>query len=149
MYRRSFEDSRPFEREFKGIQKFEPISRSHECLVDVLQVGGGEEYFYYVMELADAAEPRAGDQCSVISDQFPQAATPASPGIRLNTDYCSLITSYSPKTLRAELRLSPEKDPYAFAVLHARLGHKDQALGLFEAARQVKGRGLILLVHDE
>src|SRR5437870_3306132 len=28
--RSTFEDSRPFEREFKGIQKFEPISRSHE-----------------------------------------------------------------------------------------------------------------------
>ena len=55
VYRQSFEDSRPFEREFKGIQKFEPISRSHEGLVDILQVGGGEDYFYYVMELADDA----------------------------------------------------------------------------------------------
>ena len=56
VYRATFEDSRPFEREFKGIQKFEPISRSHEGLVDILQVGGAEDYFYYVMELADAAE---------------------------------------------------------------------------------------------
>ena len=55
VYRATFEDSRPFEREFKGIQKFEPISRSHEGLVDILQVGGTEEYFYYVMELADDA----------------------------------------------------------------------------------------------
>ena len=55
VYRSTFEDSRPFEREFKGIQKFEPISRSHEGLVDILQVGGTQEYFYYVMELADAA----------------------------------------------------------------------------------------------
>src|SRR5262245_42471576 len=50
VYRSTFEDSRPFEREFKGIQKFEPISRSHEGLVDILQVGGTEDYFYYVME---------------------------------------------------------------------------------------------------
>src|SRR5215467_7242 len=56
VYRATFEDSRPFQREFKGIQKFEPISRSHEGLVDILQVGGAEEYFYYVMELADTAE---------------------------------------------------------------------------------------------
>src|SRR6266513_6444339 len=56
VYRSTFKDSRPFEREFKGIQKFEPVSRSHEGLVDILQVGGGEEYFYYVMELADLGE---------------------------------------------------------------------------------------------
>ena len=54
VYRRAFEDARPFEREFRGIQKFEPISRSHDGFVDIL-VGGTEEYFYYVMELVDAA----------------------------------------------------------------------------------------------
>src|SRR5256886_6247588 len=62
VYRKTFEDARPFEREFKGIQKFEPISRSHDGLVDILQVGGTEEYFYYVMELADdASSPVAAD----------------------------------------------------------------------------------------
>src|SRR5437667_3218176 len=30
IYRRTFEDARPFEREFRGIQRFEPISRSHD-----------------------------------------------------------------------------------------------------------------------
>ena len=39
VYRRNFEDDQPFDREFRGIQKFEPISRSHEGLVDVLQIG--------------------------------------------------------------------------------------------------------------
>src|SRR5947209_18455641 len=57
VYRRTFEDARPFEREFRGIQKFEPISRSHDGFVDILQVGGTDEYFYYVMELADDAQP--------------------------------------------------------------------------------------------
>src|SRR5438876_5496481 len=54
VYRRTFEHERPFEREFAGIQKFEPISRSHEGLVDLLQVGRNEQegYFYYVMEHA-------------------------------------------------------------------------------------------------
>jgi len=39
----------------EGIQKFEPISRSHEGLVDILQIGRNDRdgYFYYVMELAD------------------------------------------------------------------------------------------------
>jgi serine/threonine protein kinase len=55
VYRRAFQDTRPFEREFSGIQKFEPLSRSHEGFIDVLQVGinEDEEYFYYVMELGD------------------------------------------------------------------------------------------------
>src|ERR1041385_6843700 len=52
-YRAAFEHARPFEREFNGIQKFEPISRSHDGFVDVLQIGRTPEYFYYVMELAD------------------------------------------------------------------------------------------------
>jgi WD40 repeat protein len=55
VYRNSFKDQRPFERELSGIRKFEPLSRSHEGFIDVLHVGindpGG--YFYYVMELGD------------------------------------------------------------------------------------------------
>lgn len=51
--RSSFDHARPFEREFEGIQKFEPISRTHDSQVDILHVGRGEDYFYYVMELAD------------------------------------------------------------------------------------------------
>lgn len=55
--RDDFREAKPFEREFAGIQRFEPISRSHEGLVDVLQVGRNEPegFFYYVMELADPA----------------------------------------------------------------------------------------------
>lgn len=55
VYRRNFEDDRPFEREFEGIKKFEPISRTHDSQVDILHVGRNERagYFYYVMELAD------------------------------------------------------------------------------------------------
>src|SRR4026208_1554578 len=55
VYRDSFEDARPFERELSGIRRFEPVSRLHDGLVDILQVGRNdpEGYFYYVMELAD------------------------------------------------------------------------------------------------
>ncbi|MHB8522857.1 MAG: WD40 repeat domain-containing serine/threonine-protein kinase [Limisphaerales bacterium] len=58
VFRRSFEDDRPYHREFAGIQRFEPISRSHEGFVDILQVGQGaaDEYFYCVMELGDDLE---------------------------------------------------------------------------------------------
>ena len=51
-----------FEREFKGLQKFEPISRSHDGFVDILQLGRNDPagYFYYVMELADDANAECG-----------------------------------------------------------------------------------------
>src|SRR6266851_4784274 len=39
VYRASFPDERPYEREFRGIQKFEPISRTHDSQVDILHVG--------------------------------------------------------------------------------------------------------------
>ncbi|MDA1277918.1 MAG: DUF4384 domain-containing protein [Verrucomicrobia bacterium] len=57
VYRRTFSSARPYEREFAGIRKFEPISRAHEGLVDILQIGRNDQlgYFYYVMELADDA----------------------------------------------------------------------------------------------
>jgi hypothetical protein len=42
-----------FEREFRGLQRFEPVSRTHAALVDILQTGRQEDWFYYVMELAD------------------------------------------------------------------------------------------------
>lgn len=55
VHRRTFERERPFEREFSGIQKFEPVSRAHPSQVAILQVGRNDEagFFYYVMELAD------------------------------------------------------------------------------------------------
>src|SRR5712692_4370267 len=77
VHRKAFQHDRPFEREQAGIQKFEPISRSHEGFIDVLQVGQNREagYFYYVMEIGD-------------DEQNGQAINP---------------DSYSPKTLAKEL----------------------------------------------
>jgi len=95
VHRRSFGDNRPFEREFEGIQRYEPISRSHESQVQILHVGcnQAEGYFYYVMELAD---PLISNPCSVISKSSVSAGTGS-----LNTE--PPITDYSPKTLRSEL----------------------------------------------
>lgn len=56
VWREDFEDDRTFEREFDGILKFEPISRDHPGLVNILHVGrsnGDEAFYYYVMELGD------------------------------------------------------------------------------------------------
>ena len=60
IYRGRFADSRPFEREFEGIQRFEPISRSHPSQLHILHVGKNDAAgcFYYVMELADDCTKR-------------------------------------------------------------------------------------------
>ena len=62
LYRRNFKDDRPFRREYDGIRRFEPISRSHEGFVDILQIGQDQalSYFYYVMELGDDARVNPG-----------------------------------------------------------------------------------------
>ncbi|MGD0251176.1 MAG: serine/threonine-protein kinase [Verrucomicrobiota bacterium] len=55
VFEKSSLHKRPFGGELDGVMKFEPISRQHDGLVDILHVGGGEAAgcFYCVMELAD------------------------------------------------------------------------------------------------
>jgi CHASE2 domain-containing sensor protein len=55
VHRDSFADSAPYEREFKGIQKYMPVSFSHPGLVHILHVGRNEPegYFFYIMEAGD------------------------------------------------------------------------------------------------
>jgi serine/threonine protein kinase len=58
VWREDFEHTRTFQREFLGIQQFEPISRGHPCLVHILHVGWNEKrgFYYCVMELGDDVE---------------------------------------------------------------------------------------------
>jgi TolB-like protein/Tfp pilus assembly protein PilF len=53
--RKAFRDEEAFEREFSGLQQFEPVSREHDGFVAILHVSRNraEGFFYYVMELAD------------------------------------------------------------------------------------------------
>lgn len=53
VYRATFADERPFQREFEGIKKFEAISHTHPTQLALFHVGKGDGFFYYVMELAD------------------------------------------------------------------------------------------------
>jgi len=55
VWRHTFDDDRPFQREFEGIQRFERISREHPSQLSLFHIGrnDGAGYFYYVMELAD------------------------------------------------------------------------------------------------
>jgi WD40 repeat protein len=116
--RDDFESARPFEREFEGIQRYEPVSRTHAGLVQVLHVGEDREagYFYYVMELAENADPDPG---SVL---------------------------YSPRTLRGELNargsLPVEECIEIGITLASALGHLHRA-GLVH--RDVKPSNIIFV----
>src|SRR6516164_4431902 len=105
VHRSNFDHDRPFEREFAGIQKYEPVSRCHEGLVDLLQVGRNdpEGYFYYVMELADRVEspkseirgPKEGQSANA-EYRLPSETT-ASP---LTTRG---LRTYVPRTLKSDI----------------------------------------------
>lgn len=64
VHRSTFSNDRPFEREYIGLKLYEPVSREHPGLVDVLQVGCLEEegLFYYVMELADDVDGKVEEE---------------------------------------------------------------------------------------
>src|SRR5436190_4884456 len=104
VYRKRFAHERPFEREFSGIQKFEPISRTQEGLVHVLQVGRNNDAgsFYYVMELADDAVKVQSPEFRVQSSAEPMSSTSNS---TLDFSLQTLDSrSYQPLTLQAMLR---------------------------------------------
>jgi CHASE2 domain-containing sensor protein len=55
VYRAKFNDPGPYEREFRGITRYLPVSSQHPGLLHVHYVGRdeGEAYFFYVMDLGD------------------------------------------------------------------------------------------------
>jgi len=55
IYRNRFSVEAPYDRAWRGIQKFMPISRSHEGFVHILHVGRNNAagHFYYIMEPGD------------------------------------------------------------------------------------------------
>ena len=112
VYRSRFTTSRPFEREFEGIQRFEPISRSHPSHLAILHVGKNEAEgcFYYVMELADSTKPVPGNpsdhQAGSGAAPNLQTTRPSTLGACLDNgkqESDELIAEYSPRTLRADL----------------------------------------------
>jgi len=115
VYRARFKDDRPYEREFNGILKYEPISRTHEGLVQVLHVGRNDEAgcFYYVMELADDSSERSNEQNPAV--QFSMTLSPHD------------SSSYVPRTLRLDLarhqRLSAAEAAKLVLRLAGALGH--------------------------
>jgi serine/threonine protein kinase/WD40 repeat protein len=96
VWRQNFSSDRPYEREFRGIMQFEPISRSHPGVVNVLHVGRDDtaRCFFYVMELADEAN---GGALSTEESGRSGAAGDRSVG-------CPASRAYAPRTLAADLR---------------------------------------------
>jgi len=90
-----FDEDRPYEREFEGVRRYEPVSRSHEGLVDILQLGRNDErgYFYYVMELADDVGAEHGDQ---------QVDSPRGSAMSLPHTMSPSPQTYHARTLREE-----------------------------------------------
>ncbi len=116
VWRSHFSSERPYEREFHGIVQFEPISRSHPGVVNVLHVGRDDAAgcFFYVMELADDSNA----ECEVRNAESP-VSTPHS-ALRIPH-------SFSPRTLASELKSRgrlPVSDVVSLGVqLAGALGH--------------------------
>jgi serine/threonine protein kinase len=91
LWREDFEDERGFEREFEGILKFEPISRDHPGMVNILHVGrsvDGNAFYYYVMELGD--DVLTGREINPIEYEARtlRSDTKRALGKRLETGFC-------------------------------------------------------------
>ncbi len=91
VWREDFEDERGFEREFEGILKFEPMSRDHPALVNILHVGrspDGLSFYYYVMELGD--DMTSGQDINPIEyePRTLRADTYQASGVQWDTNVC-------------------------------------------------------------
>lgn len=94
VWREDFEDERGFEREFEGILKYEPISRDHPALVNILHVGrsaDGVSFYYYVMELGD--DVATGQDINPIEyePRTLRADHKLTPGVRWETEECIAV----------------------------------------------------------
>lgn len=126
VWRSHFSSDRPYEREFNGIVRFEPISRSHPGVVNALHVGRDDAAgcFFYVMELADDAQGEAEQARKEESEKGRNdTRTELSPAHSLTGS----PANYSPRTLASELKARtrlPVADAATLGVqLAGALGH--------------------------
>jgi serine/threonine protein kinase len=121
VWRHKFEDERPFQREFEGIQKFERITREHPRQLALFHIGRNEAEgnFYYVMELADDLGEQ-GKGLKSWSNAGGQEVQDRSTPTLQNPD------GYVPRTLRADLshgRLPADRVLEIALALVEALGH--------------------------
>lgn len=89
VWREDFDDERTFEREFEGILKYEPISRDHPALVNILHVGRSPDcgsFYYYVMELGD--DVNTGQEINPIEYEARTLRPDGKHSVRLETSVC-------------------------------------------------------------
>ena len=140
VYRDSFRDERPYQREYEGIQKFEPISRSSEGFVHVLQIGRNDAVgcFYYVMELADdVTEDRSPTEAIATRNERSKRAGDTDSTTTRGSRFPARLSNpeaYIPRTL-AKARVQNGRLPPSDCVL---LG-----LSLTRALGQLHGHGLL------
>jgi serine/threonine protein kinase len=132
VWRNTFEEERPYQREFEGLLRFERISQEHPSQLKLLHVGrnDGEGYFYYVMELADGAEsPKSEVRGSKLeTTRAEREAQRSNSGTNPHAGFDTTET-YKPRTLRADLakgRLPTENMVEIGLALAEALGHLHQ-----------------------
>ena len=107
VWRRHFDDDRPFQREFEGIQRFERVSRGHPSQLALFHIGRNDAagYFYYVMELADPVEVQTPELQNLVSG-FPTSVSIAKGSTADSSSEFDVQASdlgYVPHTLRSDL----------------------------------------------
>ncbi len=140
VWRHTFEDDRPFRREFEGIQHFEQVSREHPSQFALFHIGRNDAdgYFYYVLELADNASAQRGVQNAETALTLPSGTLSHRMGEgqgegRHPPSSILGLPDYSPRTLRAELEQG--RLPAARVL--------EIGLALAEALGHLHGKGLI------
>lgn len=91
VWREDFDDERTFEREFEGILKYEPISRHHPGLMNILHVGRGTDgvsFYYYVMELGDDVSSGQDINAVEYEPRTLRADHPQAAGVQWPVDEC-------------------------------------------------------------
>ena len=84
----------PYEREFNGIRKYQPVSTRHPGLLRVEFVSEQlDGYFYYVMELGDALQPGWEENPSLYQPRDLGNERGRAPGRRLPIPECARIGS--------------------------------------------------------
>jgi tetratricopeptide (TPR) repeat protein len=129
VYRSTFADERPFNREFEGIKTFDAVSRSHPSQLALFHVGRNDAggYFYYVMELADPI--LVADEVTRVTTSE-QAATILQKGNKSEPPHVGCYTAH---TLRADLEQGRLPSARVLEI----------ALALTEALAHLHANGLI------
>jgi len=129
VWRNTFEEERPYQREFEGLLRFERISQEHPSQLKLLHVGrnDAEGYFYYVMELADGVKNPNSEVGGTKSEttRAEREAQHSSNGPSPDEGVAAW-DSYRPRTLRADLangRLPAETVVEIGLALAEALGH--------------------------